>query len=519
MKQRLTFAKLLIVSVAILLSNTVLAQSAAINTDGSSADASAALDIKTTTKGLLIPRMLASERGLIGSPATGLTVYQTDGTAGYYYNAGTPGVPNWLYMLPANGNGSLLTNLNASNLATGTVATARLGSGTANATTYLRGDGTWAAVAGGGSVTGTGTNNYITKWSNGPGGIIANSLMQDNGTSVSVGFTTPSVIYQLYGYRQQLTANGDGQATVYGYRTRDSQNDGTGYSQIAVNAATTGYNFWGDLYTFGVAGFNYNDYSRCGGTFGADVNGLAWGSLGYRSSGLLNYGVYGNAAYASGGGFAPNAEKQGIGGGFYGGMIGSWSHGEVMGQVNSGEMFASYNLGNVYTSGFTADLVSDGSKKVAAYAVTSPQLKVYDDGSGQINGSEVFVAFNRDYAGMLGTTPNVTISAVGSPAQLYIKSITVQGFTVAAASGTANAQFSWIAIGNRVDAAALKTSAIPAEIANLNFDAQMKGVMFGDGNKEQSGKSIWYDGQKVRFDKAPEPAKIPKVEIKPAAGQ
>jgi hypothetical protein len=43
--------------------------------------------------------------------------------------------------------GSALTNLNATNLGSGTVATARLGSGTADATTFLRGDQTYATPA------------------------------------------------------------------------------------------------------------------------------------------------------------------------------------------------------------------------------------------------------------------------------------------------------------------------------------------------------------------------------------
>jgi hypothetical protein len=50
--------------------------------------------------------------------------------------------------LPA-ASGVNLTALNASNLGSGTVPTARLASGTANSTTYLRGDQTWATVTAG----------------------------------------------------------------------------------------------------------------------------------------------------------------------------------------------------------------------------------------------------------------------------------------------------------------------------------------------------------------------------------
>jgi trimeric autotransporter adhesin len=74
------------------------AQNVAINNDGAAPDASAILDVKSTAKGLLVPRMTASQKGSIVSPATGLLIYQLDGTAGFYYNAGTSGSPNWLQL-------------------------------------------------------------------------------------------------------------------------------------------------------------------------------------------------------------------------------------------------------------------------------------------------------------------------------------------------------------------------------------------------------------------------------------
>ncbi|MBC5861866.1 hypothetical protein [Flavobacterium turcicum] len=71
------------------------AQSVAINTDGSTADPSAILDLKSTNQGVLVPRLTQTQRTAIATPATGLMVYQTDATAGFYYNAGTPATPNW----------------------------------------------------------------------------------------------------------------------------------------------------------------------------------------------------------------------------------------------------------------------------------------------------------------------------------------------------------------------------------------------------------------------------------------
>ena len=359
-----------------------------------------------------------------------------------------------------------------------------------------------------------GTNNYVSKFT--AATVLGNSRIQDNGTSMSFGLTTPSVIYEGYFYRQQLTANGDGQSTLMGYRTRDSQNDGISYAQISANSATRGYNFWGDLYTFGVAGWSYNDYSRTAGTFGAEVTGSYWGALGYRSSGLLNYGVYGSAAYASGAGspVGTTDDKQGIGGGFYGGMIGSWSRGDVMGSVSSGDLFAAYHIGNVYTSGYHADMVTTGvgaaAVRTPAYAVTSATLKVYENGSGQLDGSSVHVTFPSAFAGMLAAPPDVTVSPVGSPAQLYIQSVDAAGFTVAVASGTATVRFSWIAVGGRLDAGS--AAPLPAEFTAPTFDANMKNVMFNEGDRANSGKAVWFDGQKVRFDTAPEPAKPVKVE-------
>ena len=52
-------------------------------------DASSALEIESTTGGILIPRLTLAQRDAIAAPATGLMIYQTDQTTGFYFYDGT----------------------------------------------------------------------------------------------------------------------------------------------------------------------------------------------------------------------------------------------------------------------------------------------------------------------------------------------------------------------------------------------------------------------------------------------
>lgn len=70
-------------------------QSIAISGAGAAPDSSAALDLQSADKGVLLPRMTQAARLLIQQPATGLLVYQTDSPEGFYFNTGTPDNPQW----------------------------------------------------------------------------------------------------------------------------------------------------------------------------------------------------------------------------------------------------------------------------------------------------------------------------------------------------------------------------------------------------------------------------------------
>ncbi len=85
--------KPIIIFVFFLYCSNINAQSFSINTDGSIANASAILDVKSTTKGVLVSRMTALQRNAIASPANGLLLYDVDSLSFTYYNGA-----NWVFI-------------------------------------------------------------------------------------------------------------------------------------------------------------------------------------------------------------------------------------------------------------------------------------------------------------------------------------------------------------------------------------------------------------------------------------
>jgi hypothetical protein len=84
----------------------------------------------------------------------------------------------------------------------------------------------------------------------------------------------------------------DGRAAIFGRRQRTARNDGAGYADNQTNTGVTGYNDWGDSYTFGVAGYTWFDFNNTGGVLGARNSGTTWASLAYRDSTANYWGLF-----------------------------------------------------------------------------------------------------------------------------------------------------------------------------------------------------------------------------------
>jgi len=161
-------------------------------------NASAKLDVFSTTKGFLPPRMTNAQRTAISSPAEGLMVYQTDGTSGLYYYNGSA----WIYII-----NSTTNVVSVVNGGTGTTAATGTGSvvlntspslitpalGTPSSATLTNASG--LPIASGVSGLGTGIASFLATPTSSN---LASAISDETGSGALVfgtspSFTTPSL--------------------------------------------------------------------------------------------------------------------------------------------------------------------------------------------------------------------------------------------------------------------------------------------------------------------------------------
>ncbi|MCP4548342.1 MAG: hypothetical protein GY835_17925 [bacterium] len=83
-----------------------------------------------------------------------------------------------------------------------------------------------------------------------------------------------------------------GRSAIYGSRTRQVVAPGGGFAEWHTNTAVTGHNEWGDSYTFGVAGYTWDDFPHTAGVLGAFYNGTSYAALGYLDANSRPWSLY-----------------------------------------------------------------------------------------------------------------------------------------------------------------------------------------------------------------------------------
>lgn len=326
----------------VLLSSLAFSQNVGINTDGSQPDSSAMLDIKSSNKGLLIPRMTQSERNAISNPATSLLIYQTDSIPGYYYFDGS----KWT-LVGSNATDNLGSHIATQNITLGTF--------------YLSADG---------------TDNGLRLFPNNRVGINTTTSEQ---TKLAV-YQYRSVLNErTYAISATATGSGTYNTALYGKSYGGTTNSNTG-----VFGEGSGYNFNKGVHghVFGAVEENLGVWGDCRGT-GSWFNAGVFGSATGQHSGI-NYGIYGYAANANTN-YAVFAQLDNSNSptnnyGIYSTVYGATNNYAIYANALSGNDYSFYGAaGKFYNAGYVginkpipnSNLHVDGSVSMSIIEVTS----------------------------------------------------------------------------------------------------------------------------------------------------
>jgi len=338
------------------------------------------------------------------------------------------------------------------------------------------------------------------------------ALTIDNNNRVGIGTTNPYSLLEVryddntynylgysedrasYFYHRELEADGDGQAAIYAYRTRDSRNDGTSYGHNSSNGAIKGYSYWGDSYSYGVGGFNYNDYERSGGILGANSSGSYWGSLGYKNSSNTTYGGY-FTSYTSGSG--DNIANSGNGIGAWGDLFGADIHGKIYGTYTEGENYGLFSNGKVFKNDLDVHLQKTGNENTILYTNVSTEVTIQTSGYASLINGESNINFDESFSNAVSKSEPiiVTITPTGNSNGVYLKQVDSSGFKVVENNGgKSNVTITYIAIGKR---AGYENPQLPQEVVDIDYINKLSRGLHNDNDTDKNGEGIYYKNSKL----------------------
>lgn len=249
-----------------------------------------------------------------------------------------------------------------------------------------------------------------------------------------------------------------------------------------------------------------------GGVLGTNATG-DYGILGYKSSfGTFYSGYFALSGLSSTAGTDRTSQSNNedinnkIGIGVHGGFLGGYVAGKQYGMVTKGEDFGMYVNGNTLVNKPIAQLVSDNSEhRSLVYTPASTSIDITTRGKGKLVNGQVFIAFNTMFKNALSRQeePTITVTPTAETNGVFISKVTDNGFYIKEnRNGNSNASFNWTATGTRKGYE--KGLTISDTILSDSFDDNMTKVMTPDGNNNDDGSPIYYDGNDIRFERIPD---------------
>jgi hypothetical protein len=224
---------------------------------------SAKLDVSSTTKGFLMPRMTTAQRNAISTATAGLQVFDLTTNSPWYYANST-----WNEVQKT----GMAWNLSGN-------------SGNNPATSFI------GNIDAQDLVFRTNNTDRIRIFGYGNGDILMSSKL-GIGTSPTYRLSimdTTQAMYIITG------TNVKGKNSMFVLNYSDA-NKGSSYAYQNTISAIVGYVSTGMPYHFGVAGYRFDDdYGRSAGVYGgvsAETNPTSWGALGFQDESLVEWGGY-----------------------------------------------------------------------------------------------------------------------------------------------------------------------------------------------------------------------------------